>query len=152
MMNKRCRGILSAWGLMLVSLPASYGHAVHVDPIEGGHGIRATYHGGLPVRAAEVRVWAPDDDEEPFQIGSTDGDGSFLFRPNTNGAWRVELDDGMGHTAHQRFDVGPDGWVETPHHHAHSHGHGLVTGVSIVFGLFGLYALWRYRSPRQQGT
>lgn len=138
-------------GLILPFLVLSaFGHAMHLQPLEGGHGIRAVFDDGLPAAFAEVRVWAPGLEDEPYQEGWTDADGCFVFYPQTAGVWRIEIDDGMGHAARHRVDVSPAG---IRHIDSVSRSmprlQGLITGVSIIFGLFGLFALLRNRPPRK---
>ncbi len=46
---------------------------------------------------ADAWVYSPDEPERVFQSGRTDRNGVFSFVPNAAGAWRVVVDDGMGH-------------------------------------------------------
>ena len=124
---------------------ACYGHGITIDLIEGGYGIRASYDGGGPIASAEVRVWAPDSSGEPFQEGWTDANGCFIFHPHTGGIWRIDIDDGMGHVAQEMIEVSPDGVASSRAFDRGSRVQGVITGVSVIFGLFGLYALWRRR-------
>lgn len=55
---------------------------------------------------AEVLVYSPDEPDRAFQTGRTDRDGVFSFVPNTNGAWSVVVDDGMGHSKAVEVAVG----------------------------------------------
>lgn len=122
-----------------------HGHGIELELITGGHGIRAYFYKGDPIASAGVRVWAPGNDSEPFQEGWTDANGCFMFYPHTGGTWRIDIDDGMGHVARKVIEVSPDGVVSSRAPYRGSRVQGVITGLSVIFGLFGIYALRRRR-------
>lgn len=93
----------------------------------------------------DVEVFAPAESDAPYQQGSTDSDGRFAFVPVEVGSWTIVIDDGMGHQT--AIDVAVDslGIVGKQRHSKTDRLSTGVVGVSIIFGLFGLYALIRSR-------
>jgi len=134
-----------AWGiLVLLLIPGGplFGHGVEARRIEGGMGLQAVFSDGEPMAFAEVTVTAPDG--EIYQEGITDRAGQFLFRPDTAGAWTLTADDGLGHRVTLDLTVDEEGGVEVaPQRRSPGRLSGAVTGISLVFGLFGVWALWR---------
>lgn len=117
-------------------------HSIETEVVTGGIGILARYADGTPAAFAEAKVFAPGEDR-PFQEGLTDREGRFLFLPPTSGTWRIVIDDGMGHAIEQSIQENstlsersktpprlPRVWA-------------LVTGISLIWGLFGTWGWWR---------
>lgn len=140
---------------MLLAHP-SWGHGTR-GTTEVADGIRLTarYDDGEPMRYAAVTVHAPDGDTE-FQTGRTDRNGIFMFAPDQSGKWRVIVEDGIGHRLVVGRRIDPDEaatGARKPHGDldaAHiSRGSGLVSGVSLIFGLCGI--LYGFKA-RRHGT
>jgi nickel transport protein len=55
--------------------------------------VRATYHGGRPMAGAQVRVFSPGADDEPWLSGVCDDAGQFGFEPPPEmpGEWLVRV-------------------------------------------------------------
>lgn len=110
--------------------------------------LTAAYSGGEPMSYARAALFAPDDPERAFLRGRTDRLGRLAFRPPAPGRWRVVVEDGLGHRLEESFEVQPDPAVPAgesrPAAGLPAHLKALV-GVSLVFGLAGLAALWRGR-------
>ena len=117
------------------------GHGVELTVVlNGGTGVEARYDDGSPVSYSEVKVFSPKDPETEFQSGVTDKNGRFMFFPDTTGTWRVIVDDGMGHLLTAEVQAGPNklaGGGDT----RVSRLTGGIVGVSVIFGLFGIYCL-----------
>ncbi|MBE0660033.1 MAG: carboxypeptidase regulatory-like domain-containing protein [Bryobacteraceae bacterium] len=69
--------------------------------------VRALYGGGEPVPFVKVTIYSPASPGKPHQTGFTDSLGYFAFRPASPGAWRVEVDDEMGHRVETAIQI-PD--------------------------------------------
>ncbi len=137
--------VLLLWG---TSDALVFGHAAMGRIEEGAVGVRFFYEGGAPMRSAEVAVRAPAADEERIIEGLTDRNGCFAFVPDQVGEWRVEANDGMGHRVQLRIEVDAAGVpVATA---STAHGHHIapwVVAIAVLFGLFGIWALWIRRPP-----
>ena len=80
-------------------------------------------------------------DEVPFQVGRTDLKGRVVFLPDRAGTWRIKAFSEDGHGADLSFSTGAKGVggdVSQPLLERHLR---LITGVSLIFGAFGLVAL-----------
>ncbi len=94
------------------------------------------YADGNALSYAEVKVWAPDDDQVEFQNGRTDKNGRFSFAPDQEGIWRIEIDDGLGHAAKAEYEakevaktlISPQGTENHTLLYA-------ILGVSLIFNL-----------------
>lgn len=137
--------------LLLMSVPA-LGHTVHHQVRQEGGAVlvRVFFGADQPASYSEYAVFAPGEDLE-FQIGRTDRRGFVSFVPDRPGSWRVEVSADSEHGFHGtqlEVQVGEglslDGFSQ-PLVATHTR---LVVGVSVLFGLFGLLALFR-RSTRR---
>ena len=63
------------------------------------------YSDNTPMQYAEILVYSPKNEKAEYQNGRTDRNGRFAFLPETNGEWRIELNDGMGHAVHAAVTV-----------------------------------------------
>ncbi len=92
--------------LFFAPMLAAHGLGVGVEIADQTVIVRSRYADGA-VPDADVRVYAPGEpDDRPFQSGRTDRGGVFSFVPNAAGAWRVFVDDGMGHYNEVEVTVG----------------------------------------------
>jgi nickel transport protein len=112
--------------------------------------IRFGYGPEDPARNAPVQVFSPADAAKPFQTGSTDQRGLFVFAPDRPGEWRVIVDDSEGHREEAKVTVAGDGTVTLPHSHGHEHSHSgrgatWVTGLSTLLGITGITLWWTGR-------
>ena len=118
-------------------------HGARHTVIKGGTGVEATYDDGSPMAFCDVSVFSPSDPVGEYQTGTTDPRGRFAFVPDTNGAWKVTVDDGMGHMVTAEIAVGLEGIKQGGSRNGVDRPMGAIVGVSLIFGLFGLYCLIR---------
>jgi len=124
---------------MFLAVPYSCcAHGVTHEVFEVGTGVRATYDDGSPMAYCDVTVCAPGRSESEFQAGATDRNGCFAFVPDTNGTWRVSVDDGMGHLVRAEIEVGPNVMESKDGGRGQGRLGRAVVGVSIIFGVFAL--------------
>jgi len=149
-MGKTTIAFLSVAGLLIGAVECLAHGTVHaVTP--GGTVVQARYDDGSPMAFCDVSVFEPGNDKNPYQTGSTDPKGNFAFLPGTNGIWRVRVDDGMGHTVLAEVYVGATGLEESSHSRGVRRVGGGLVGVSLIFGIFGVYCLFRHRPHRTRG-
>ena len=116
-------------------------HGVRYSVSEGATVVTATYDDGNSMAFCDVAVFAPGGNEETYQEGTSDRNGCFAFVPDTNGTWRVTVDDGMGHLVEVEIKIDSGGrQISDAEHHSDRLG-GAVIGISVIFGAFGLYAM-----------
>lgn len=83
---------------------------------------RAVYGESEAATFIKVEVFSPVVPAEAYQSGQTDRQGYFAFRPDSSGAWRVIVDDEIGHRGEKI--------VMVPEPFAASSGGSLPLGVS----------------------
>ena len=116
----------------------------------GGYLVTAEYSDGEPMNYAEVKITSPDSDT-PFQTGRTDLLGCFLFKPHSPGQWEIEVLDGMGHRLALKLIVDAENGSDTSSKNIETVTGSTkifgktVTGVSVIFGAFGILYGWRAR-------
>ena len=114
-------------------------HGAQCAVAQDGTVVTATYSDGTPMAFCDAAVFAPDDAEQPYQTGSTDRNGCFAFRPDTNGTWKVTIDDGMGHRAAAEVVLNTGSvTVSGPPRAVLA---GPVIGVCLILGIFGVLAM-----------
>ena len=137
--------------LCLLTAATTFGHGVRYDVSASGTVVTARFDSGDPMASCGVKVFAPGETEKIFQTGMTDRNGRFAFAPDADGKWRIEVDDGTGHQVTMNIGVGPEGVhrldAETHHHRWQ----GVLVGVCVIFGLFGILMLWRGRRGKEAG-
>ncbi|GAB3714950.1 hypothetical protein [Nocardiopsis nanhaiensis] len=95
--------------LLLLGWPAqALAHGVVLDE-EQTDAVRidAHYDTGEPMTDAQVSVYSPEDDSDPWMTGSVDAEGVFLFEPDETGIWEVEVRQ-AGHGDTVRVEVAED--------------------------------------------
>ncbi len=145
-LNKLTFVIVCAMGLPAFCV----GHGVKHSVFSAGTGIEATYDNGRPMAFCDVVVVSPANPDNEYQSGITDPAGRFAFVPDTNGVWKVTVDDGMGHLVTADVQTGPNKQVSDGVDTGMNRFAGGMIGVSVIFGLFGLYSLVRFH-PRRTG-
>jgi len=136
-------------------LPSSlFAHGVKGTVKEGGLVVTAQYDTGEVMSYARVRISAPGA-KLPFQSGRTDRNGRFCFFPDAQGDWKVVVDDEMGHRLEVMVPVN-----EAMELKSNQQNRGLVLsslsryekalmGISIIFGLSGIFFWWRGKKIRK---
>lgn len=137
---------------ILVNIALAWGHGTEgfTEKAEGVL-VSAGYDDGEPMSYSEVEVIGPGSDT-PFQKGRTDRNGRFMFRPDQKGLWQIVVKDGMGHRLALEWEITDvKGGIkvakptETCSRKA-SRLQGIIIGMSIIFGLFGITYGWKSRS------
>ena len=102
-------GSMLIWAILAVTIAAGnvLAHSVSSSITTENSLPVATFHyaDGNALSYAEVKVWAPDDDQVEFQNGRTDKNGRFSFAPDKEGLWRIEINDGLGHAATAEYEA-----------------------------------------------
>ncbi len=102
---------------------------------------------GDPMSYAEVTIRITGE-KLPFQKGRTDADGRFCFYPRQAGTYQIKAADGMGHALELSVeaDAGKAPEVKTPSDcQDTADWQKVLMGISLLFGLFGLLAMFRKR-------
>jgi len=117
-----------------------------------GYLVMVQYDDGEPMSYAKVEILSPDKGD-PFQTGHADRNGVMMFHPDCIGRWHVVVRDGMGHLFEQDLEIGDTiqvaPVVAAPDAPASSASpanvrapgwrlQGIISGLSVIAGLFGL--------------
>lgn len=81
-------------------------------------------------------------EEVPFQVGRTDARGRLVFLPDRAGAWRIKAFSEDGHGADFSLTTDARGGVEKAGGSLIERYPRIVVGVSVIFGIFGVIALF----------
>jgi nickel transport protein len=132
----------------------SYGHSINYQVQEKGVAVRAFYSEKDPSSYSQYEIWGPGDkDDLPHQTGRTDKNGFLSFVPDRSGTWKIRLWGESSHGYHGftlEVRVGKDLNLEgfsKPLLATHTK---IITGLSLIFGLFGIYALWKSRRKQDR--
>ncbi|MDA0674123.1 MAG: carboxypeptidase-like regulatory domain-containing protein [Cyanobacteria bacterium] len=97
-MKMKIFGSLLTLSATLGMASAAWGHAVQtdyfVDLFSAQLEFTATYSTGEPMTEATVTIYAPGNDDSPWQEATTDTEGNFAFVPDESltGDWRIEFE------------------------------------------------------------
>lgn len=141
-MTARALYISVCW---LCLMAVCYGHGIKASQLEGGIGVVVTYDEGSPASFSEVKLFAPNVGDTPALTGTTDRNGCFMFRPDTNGVWKIAVDDGMGHAATETIQVEENAMVSTGETNVMPKRYGVTTGLAVIFAVFGWAAFMRVK-------
>lgn len=129
---------------------SAHSHAIHYDVQQKGLSVKIFYSKTEPASYSQYELYGPGD-TEPHQIGRTDKHGVLSFIPDRPGVWKIKVWGESSHGFHgTTIDVKVDQALELE-----SFGKPLVAtytklivGISIIFGIFGIYALIKSRERR----
>jgi nickel transport protein len=129
--------------MALLSASALHAHTVNYDVQQKGLAIRIFYAADDPASYSEYEVTGPGD-ELPHQTGRTDKNGFVAFVPDRQGIWKVKVLGESSHGFHgvtTEIKVDKDLNLESFKKPLAATYTKLVTGISLIIGIFGLYAL-----------
>jgi len=108
--------------------------------------VKARYDDGSPMSYCDVQIFSPDGKE--FQSGVTDRNGVFSFLPDTEGEWKIEIDDGMGHKANERVFINEKLEFTEKKEYRLPKVYGALTGLSLIFGIAGFIFMFGKRKEK----
>lgn len=142
-MKRGTQAALLGLGVVLFFQPLLEAHTVNYEVQQKGIAVRIFYAADDPASYSEYEISGPGD-SLPHQTGRTDKNGFVAFVPDRQGIWKVKV---LGESAHGFHGVTSEIKVD---HDLHLESFRkplvaaytkLVTGISLIIGLFGIYAL-----------
>jgi nickel transport protein len=142
--------------LAVFSAPAAQAHSIHYDVQQKAIAVHIYYSEKDPAAYSRYELYGPGD-KEPHQTGRTDKNGFLGFVPDRPGTWKLQV---WGESSHGFHGLTTDIQVDQALNFE-SFSKPLVatytkqvTGISVAFGVFGVYALWvsRGRGSRAART
>jgi nickel transport protein len=129
-------------------------HTVNYVVQQKGIAVRVFYSADDPASYSQFEVFGPGD-TLPHQTGRTDKNGFVSFVPDRQGVWKVKV---LGESSHGYHGATIEVKVnkeldfesfKKPLAATYSK---LITGISLIIGIFGLYALLASRKKRPSKT
>ena len=124
-----------------------HGHTVNYEVQQKGMAVRIFYTAQDPASYSEYEVYGPGD-SLPHQTGRTDKNGFVAFVPERAGLWKLKV---LGESAHGFHGVTIDISVdqnlnlESFSRPLVATSTKLITGLSLIIGVFGIYAFMKSR-------
>lgn len=118
-------------------------HTVNYEVQQAGLAIKIFYSEQDPASYAEYEIFAPEE-ELPHQTGRTDKNGFVAFVPDRQGLWKVKVTGESAHGYHGttvEVKVDKEMNLESFKKPLAATYTKLVTGISLIIGLFGIYSL-----------
>jgi nickel transport protein len=132
--------------------PGVQAHAVNYDVQQRSvAAVKVFYTADDPASYAEYEVYAPNSGDLPYQTGRTDRNGFIVFVPDQQGTWKIKV---LGESAHGfhgvtvEVKVDKDLNLESFKKPLVAQYTKFATGISLIIGLFGIYALLRSRKKQ----
>jgi nickel transport protein len=116
-----------------------------------GIAVKIFYSAQDPASYAEYEVYGPGE-ELPHQTGRTDRNGFVAFVPDKQGVWKIKV---LGESAHgfhgvtTEVTVDKDFGLESFKKPLVAQYSKFVTGISLIIGLFGIYAMIASRKKQK---
>jgi nickel transport protein len=131
----------------------AHAHSINYLVEQKGLAVRAYYADNDPAAYSQYELFGPGD-KEPHQIGRTDKNGYIGFIPDRPGTWKLQVWGESSHGFHgvkTEIKVNKTLGLESFSKPLVATYTKFVTGISLIIGIFGFYALWlaRKRSPAQ---
>ena len=157
-MNRRPSRIFVIFVLLVMGIAVqAEAHSINYLVEQKGMAIRAYYSENDPAAYSQYELYGPGD-KEPHQIGRTDKNGYVAFVPDRPGIWKLQIWGESSHGYHgvtTEIKVDKNLGLESFSKPLVATYTKFVTGISLIIGLFGLYALWlsrRRKSERDNGS
>jgi nickel transport protein len=136
---------------IFMTASAAFAHTVNYDVQQKGIAVKIFYNAQDPASYAEYEVFGPGE-ELPHQIGRTDRNGFVAFVPDKQGIWKIKV---IGESAHgyhgvtTEVKVDKDLGLESFNKPLVAQYTKVVTGISLIIGIFGIYALIASRKKQK---
>ena len=143
---KTIKSIILIIAVAFIAYAQCLAHGIEASFTDGAKSIKFQYDDGTPMSFADITIITPEGKE--FQSGLTDRNGNFSFIPDIKGEWKVVVDDGMGHRAEECLIIDEDYSVGGNKEIRFQKLYGIITGISLIFGLFGFFFMFGRRREK----
>lgn len=139
-------------GALLFWLCAEIALAHDVQHVVGaGRAVSVTFSlAGKEAFSFEAYEIYREGEDVPFQVGRTDCHGRLVFLPDRPGKWRIKTFSEDGHGADVLLTTDEPGAIEGSAECAVGRKLRILTGVGLIFGLFGTVSLLVRRRPAER--
>lgn len=138
--------------LLLIAANTVQAHSINYQVEQRGMAVRAYYSEKHLASYSQYELYGPGD-KDPYQTGRTDRKGYIGFVPDRPGVWKLQV---WGESTHGFHGVTTKIKVDKalelegfnkPMVAAYTK---YVTGISLIFGIFGIYSFWLSRRKENQ--
>jgi nickel transport protein len=140
----RAAPLALALGLAAAAGPVAAHEVLHQITRGEAVVVALEYADGSPF-AYEQYELLPPGERIPFQTGRTDAAGRVVFLPDRPGDWRLRASSEDGHGAELTVAVDAVGAAAAKPRSLWERASKLVTGIALLFGVFGLFTLFARR-------
>lgn len=153
-MSRGTVAVLLGLGVVLLFPPVLEAHTVNYEVQQKGIAVRIFYSADDPASYSEYEITGPGQ-SLPHQTGRTDKNGFVAFVPDRQGIWKIRV---IGESAHgfhgvtTEIKVDKDLHLESFRKPLAAAYTKLVTGISLIIGLFGIYAFILSRKKLKKGA
>ncbi len=117
-------------------------HELHYTVVRGeAVVVQLQYADQTDLAQANYNIYRAGE-EKPFQTGRTDARGRIVFLPEEKADWRIKVFTEDGHGLQITLDTAAGGATENVTRTFFERYARIVTGISVIFGLFGIISLW----------
>lgn len=103
-------------------------------------GINLFYADNTKFSFESYEIYSPENEKIPFQVGRTDKYGRIFFNPDKEGEWKINATSSDGHG--KKISINLKGKkLEEKNLSLYDRFGKIITGVSILFGIFGILSL-----------
>jgi len=151
-MNHLVKTLLVVLLVATVTVSSARAHSIHYHVEQKGMAVRAYYGENDPASYSQYELFGPGD-REPHQIGRVDKNGYVAFVPDRPGVWKLQVWGESTHGFHgvaTEINVDKDLGLESFSKPLVATYTKIVTGVSLIIGLAGLYAFWFSRRRKSE--
>jgi nickel transport protein len=84
--------VLIVMGILFAPLVSAHGVSISYTA-DATYKVVAVYDDGTPMADAQVRIYSPEDAQEPYEVTSCDENGVYYFTPDTDitGDWYLQF-------------------------------------------------------------
>jgi nickel transport protein len=124
----------------VIALPAGAHNVEHEVTADEAVIVSFSFHNGSPFSYEQFEVYR-EGETIPFQTGRTDALGRLTLLPDRAGSWRIKVHSEDGHGAELTLSMDEHGRVDSVPQPFFTRYAALLTGLGIIFGVFGLISL-----------
>jgi len=140
--------IIATLFIFVIAAHPAYAHDLQYDVSRDQVVVVKFFFGdGMDFSYESYEIYRPDE-SIPFQTGRTDALGRLSLLPDRKGTWHLKLFSESGHGLDFTLDIDKDGVIEDIKKPLYSKYLKVITGIGIIFGIFGIMKLFIKRNKK----
>ncbi len=140
--------IIAVLFILIAAAHPAYAHDLQYEVSRDRAVVVKLFFGdGMDFSYESYEIYRPNE-SIPFQTGRTDALGRLSLLPDRKGTWRLKLFSESGHGLDFTLDIDKDGIIEDVEKPLYSKFLKVMTGIGIIFGIFGIVKLFLKRKRK----